>query len=97
MGLATGTQRSRFCNRLDSLGSNTHYPYDLAGKRASVTESGPATSNSATNYADDADETTVNGQAASYDFENHLVSLGSNASYVYDADGNRVSVASGSA
>lgn len=46
-------------------------------------------------YDLDGNETTVNGQTASYDFENHLVSLGSVASYVYDADGNRVSVSSG--
>ena len=48
-------------------------------------------------YDLDGNEQTVNGQTASYDFENHLVSLGnlgSTASYVYDADGNRVSVSS---
>ena len=39
----------------------------------------------------------MNGQAATYDFENHLVSLGSVASYIYDADGNRYSAASGGA
>jgi len=48
-------------------------------------------------YDLDGNETTVNGQAAGYDFENHLVSLGSVASYVYDADGNRVNVSSGGA
>jgi len=47
-------------------------------------------------YDDAGNETTVNGQLAAYDFENHLVSLNSGAtSYVYDADGNRVSVTSG--
>ncbi len=46
-------------------------------------------------YDADGNETTVNGQAAGYDFENHLVSLGNGvANYVYDADGNRVSVSS---
>ena len=44
-------------------------------------------------YDLDGNETTVNGQAASYDFENHLISLGSVASYVYDAGGNRYSAA----
>ncbi len=48
-------------------------------------------------YGADGNETTVNGQAASYDFENHLVSLGSVANYIYDADGNRVSASSGGA
>jgi RHS repeat-associated protein len=42
-------------------------------------------------YDNDGNEQTVNGQAASYDFENHLVALGSVANYVYDADGNRTS------
>jgi RHS repeat-associated protein len=42
-------------------------------------------------YDNDGNEQTVNGQAASYDFENHLVALGSVANYVYDADGNRYS------
>ena len=45
-------------------------------------------------YDANGSEKTVNGQAASYDFENHLVSLGSVANYVYDADGNRYSAAS---
>ena len=45
-------------------------------------------------YDANGSETTVNGQAAGYDFENHLVSLGSVANYVYDADGNRYSAAS---
>ena len=43
-------------------------------------------------YDANGSETTVNGQLAGYDFENHLVSLGSVAGYVYDADGNRYSV-----
>ena len=44
----------------------------------------------------DGNETTVNGQTAGYDFENHLVSLANAAnntvlaSYTYDADGNRI-------
>jgi len=48
-------------------------------------------------YDLDGNETTVNGQTASYDFENHLVSLANPAnntvlaSYTYDADSNRVS------
>jgi len=46
-------------------------------------------------YDADGNETMVNGQAASYDFENHLVGLGNAATaYAYDADGNRVSVSS---
>ena len=57
--------------------------------------SGSTTVNGSATHSYDADgnETTVNGQTASYDFENHLVSLGSVASYVYDADGNRYSAA----
>ncbi|MGI4790080.1 MAG: RHS repeat-associated core domain-containing protein, partial [Janthinobacterium lividum] len=49
-------------------------------------------------YDLDGNEKTVAGQTASYDFENHLVSLASVAngtvleSYAYDADGNRYSV-----
>ena len=47
-------------------------------------------------YDADGNETTVAGKVAAYDFENHLVGLGSGAtSYAYDADGNRVSVTSG--
>ena len=47
-------------------------------------------------YDADGNETTVAGKLAAYDFENHLVGLGSGAtSYVYDADGNRVSVTGG--
>ena len=61
--------------------------------------SGSTTVNGSATHSYDADgnETTVNGQTASYDFENHLVSLATAtngtvlASYVYDADGNRVS------
>ena len=48
-------------------------------------------------YDANGSETTVNGQAASYDFENHLIALGSVANYVYDADGNRTSVSSAGA
>ena len=56
--------------------------------------SGSTTVNGSATHSYDADgnETTVNGQAANYDFENHLVSLANIASCVYDADGNRVSV-----
>ncbi len=74
---------------------------------SAATGSGTTLVNGVTNTAYDANdriightydangsETTVNGQTASYDFENHLVSLGSAANYVYDADGNRYSVAS---
>ena len=154
-------------NGSNGMVSSYHYGLRLDGKRSSVGESGPATSNATTNYfyddqgklteeagpyADikygydnvgnrltrtvtgaatgsgttlvngstintydnndhiatvngsithtydlDGNETTVNGQTASYDFENHLVSLASIAnstilaSYIYDADGNRVS------
>ena len=61
--------------------------------------SGSTTVNGSVTHSYDLDgnETTVNGQTASYDFENHLVSLATAAngtvlaSYVYDADGNRVS------
>ena len=58
--------------------------------------SGSTTANGSVTHSYDADgnETPVNGQTAGYDFENRLVSLGSLASYVYDADGNRVSVSS---
>ena len=85
------------------------YGYDNVGNRLTRTVSGSTTAllpNGATNtaydvndrivghtYDLDGNETTVNGQAASYDFENHLVSLGSVASYVYDANGNRYSAA----
>ena len=84
------------------------YTYDNVGNRQTRTVIGSTTAllpNGVTNttydvndrivghsYDADGNETTVNGQAAGYDFENHLVSLGSVASYVYDADGNRVSV-----
>ena len=56
--------------------------------------SGSTTVNGSATHSYDADgnETTVNGQAANYDFENHLVSLANIASCVYDADGNWVSV-----
>ena len=63
--------------------------YDLNDRIATVNGSVTHT------YDLDGNETTVNGQAASYDFENHLVSLATAAngtvlaSYVYDADGNR--------
>ena len=143
-------------NGSNGLVSSYHYGLRLDGKRYSVGESGPATSNATTNYTyddqgkltleagpyatiaygydnvgnrltrtvtnaaagngttlvngatntaydvndrivghtydADGNETTFNGQAASYDFENHLITLGSVANYVYDADGNRVSV-----
>ena len=47
-------------------------------------------------YDADGNETTVNGQAATYDFENHLTSLGNGAvKYAYDADGNRINMATG--
>jgi len=63
--------------------------YDLNDRIATVNGSVTHT------YDLDGNETTVNGQAAGYDFENHLVGLGSAATaYVYDADGNRVSVSS---
>ena len=151
-------------NGSNGLVSSYHYGLRLDGKRSSVTESGPYTSNATSNYTYDdqgkltqeagpygtiaygydnvgnrltrtvtgsttallpngatintydlndriatvngsithtydldGNETTVNGQAASYDFENHLISLANPAngtilaSYVYDADGNRVS------
>jgi len=89
------------------------YGYDNVGNRLTRTVSGSTTAllpNGATSntfdlndhivghtYDPDGNETTVNGQAASYDFENHLVSLASTAngavlaSYTYDANGNRVS------
>jgi len=93
--------------------ADIRYGYDNVGNRLTRTVTGSTTAllpNGATNTAYDVNdrivghtydlngnETTVNGQAASYDFENHLVSLGSVASYVYDADGNRYSAASGGA
>jgi len=61
-----------------------------------TSQTGPAGTMGHT-YDADGNETTVNGQAAGYDFENHLVSLSSIAngtllaSYTYDAGGNRVS------
>ena len=89
--------------------ADIQYRYDNVGNRLIRTVTGSttallpngATSNTYDNndhivghtYDLDGNETTVNGQAASYDFENHLVSLGSVASYVYDADGNRYSAA----
>lgn len=146
-------------NAASAVVSSYHYVLRADGKRLSVTESGPATTGSTTNYTYDAggklteesgaygdiqyaydsvgnrltrlvagaasgtglvngttanaydandrltsgshtydadgNETTVNGQAATYDLESHLVSLGSSTAYAYDADGNRVSVTSG--
>ena len=69
----------------------TNMTYDLNDRIATVNGSVTHT------YDLDGNETTVNGQTAGYDFENHLVSLATAAngtvlaSYVYDADGNRVS------
>ncbi len=87
--------------------ADIQYGYDNVGNRLTRTVTGSTTAllpNGVSNttydvndrivghsYDLDGNETTVNGQAASYDFENHLVSFGSVASYVYDADGNRYS------
>jgi RHS repeat-associated protein len=46
-------------------------------------------------YDADGNEAQVNGQAAAYDFENHLIALSGGTSYAYDADGNRVGVTAG--
>ena len=45
-------------------------------------------------YDGNGNELLVNGVQASYDFENHLVQLGTRdyTAYSYDADGNRLSV-----
>jgi RHS repeat-associated protein len=70
--------------------TNTYDPDDRI-----TAEAGPSGSVSHS-YDGDGNETTVNGQAASYDWENRLVGLGTaqnptaTASYLYDADGNRV-------
>jgi len=48
-------------------------------------------------YDADGNETTVNGQAASYDFENHLIGLSGGTTYTYDADGSRVGATTGGA
>ncbi|MBV9850711.1 MAG: RHS repeat-associated core domain-containing protein [Armatimonadetes bacterium] len=49
-------------------------------------------------YDADGNKQAVNGQSATYDWENRLAALGSSATYTYDADGDRVQVsASGTA
>ena len=71
--------------------STTGYAYDQDDRITSESGSGGG----AHSYDLDGNEQAVSGQAAGYDFENHLVRLGNGtASYVYDADGNRVSVSS---
>jgi RHS repeat-associated protein len=69
------------------VNGTTSYTYDPDDRITG--EAGPSGSVSHT-YDYDGDETTVNGQAASYDWENRLTSLGSGTSYLYDADGDRV-------
>jgi RHS repeat-associated protein len=69
------------------VNGTTSYTYDPDDRITG--EAGPSGSVSHT-YDYDGDETTVNGQAASYDWENRLVGLGSGTSYLYDADGDRV-------
>ena len=77
------------------------YGYDAVGNRTSL--NGSALTYDADDrlttpghaYDGNGNELLVNGVQASYDFENHLVQLGTRdyTAYSYDADGNRLSVA----
>ncbi len=80
------------------------YGYDSVGNRISLNGGAAITYDAddrlttpGHSYDNNGNETTVNGQTATYDFENHLLTLVNaanntvQASYTYDADGNRLS------
>jgi len=91
---AAASTPATLANGITLVNGTTSYAYDNNDRITSQTGTALAVTHT---YDADGNETTVNGQTALYDFENHLVSLGSVASYVYDADGNRVSVTGPSA
>ena len=86
---------------------NNGYEYDNVGNRIRKTANGVEAdyaydandriTNSGYSFDANGNQTTVNGMSATYDFENHLIVLGSAntpvAAYSYDADGNRLSTA----
>jgi len=89
------------------------YAYDNVGNRLTRTVSGSTAlangqtvstydandrlTSGAHSYDFDGNELSVNGQGASYDFENHLIALSGGTTYTYDADGSRVGVTAGGA
>jgi len=91
---AAASTSATLANGITLVNGTTNYAYDLNDRITSQTGTAGTVTHT---YDADGNETTVNGQAAGYDFENHLVSLASTtnntllASYIYDADGNRYS------
>ncbi len=85
---SVGNRLQKIVSGAASGNGTTSYSYD-ANERI-TSESGPG-GTVMHSYDADGRETTLNGQTAVYDAENHLVSVGSTTSYIYDADGNRVS------
>ena len=82
-------------NRLTRTVSGSATPALANGTTVNTYDANDWLASGAHFYDFDGNELLVNGVQASYDFENHLVQLGTRdyTAYSYDADGNRLSVA----
>ena len=82
-------------NRLTRTVSGSATPALANGTTVNTYDANDWLASGAHFYDFDGNELLVNGVQASYDFENHLVQLGTRdyTAYAYDADGNRLSVA----
>ena len=82
-------------NRLTRTVSGSATPTLANGTTVNTYDANDWLASGAHFYDFDGNELLVNGVQASYDFENHLVQLGTRdyTAYAYDADGNRLSVA----
>lgn len=83
-------------NRLTKTVSSSTTPALVNGTTTSAYDANDRLTSGGHSYDFDGNELSVNGQAATYDFENHLVALSGGTTYTYDADGNRVGVTTGS-
>ena len=81
-------------NRLTRTVSGSATPALANGTTVNTYDANDRLTSGAHSYDFDGNELLVNGVQASYDFENHLVQLGTRdyTAYAYDADGNRLSV-----
>ena len=82
-------------NRLTRTVSGSATPALANSTTVNTYDANDRLTSGAHSYDFDGNELLVNGVQASYDFENHLVQLGTRdyTAYAYDADGNRLSVA----
>ena len=81
-------------NRLTRTVSGSATPALANSTTVNTYDANDRLTSGAHSYDFDGNELLVNGVQASYDFENHLVQLGTRdyTAYAYDADGNRLSV-----